>query len=115
MSLISALALFTCLACVVSLTILPPLQSTAAGLVQNPVALGNFAINPPFPTNGSSDLSNVLKIQCDGDHYGKDLNVASCKNIFKYIDTRVPDRTFAERHTGIRADILLPWRVYDSM
>ena len=119
MLLISALALFISLVCVVSLTILPPLQSTAGGPVQTPVALGAFESNPPFPANvssGSSNISsNVLKIQCDGESYGKNMNVASCKNIFSYIDKKVPERTFADRHTGIQADIPLPWRIYDSM
>lgn len=115
MSLISALALFTSLACVISLTILPPLQSTAAALVQSSVALAKFEIDPPSSANVSSGSSNILKIQCDGERYGKKLNVASCNNVFNYIDKRVLERTFADRNTGIQADILLPWRIYDSM
>lgn len=115
MSPISALALSTFLACVVSLTILPPLQSTAAELLQSPVALKKFEINTPFPANVSSGSSNILKIQCDGNSYGKNMNVASCSNIFNYIDLKVLERTFADRHTGIQADILLPMRIYDSM
>ena len=119
MLLVPALALSISIVRVVSLTILPPLQSTAAGPVQSPVAIGEFEIKSPFPANvssGSGNISsNTLKIQCDGESYGKNMNVASCKNIFNYIDKRVPDRTFADRHTGIQADIPLPWRIYDSM
>ena len=115
MSLISAFALFTSLACVVSLTILPPFQSTAAGLLQSPVAPGKFENDPPSPANVSSGSSKILKIQCDGEKYGKNLNIASCSNIFNYIDKRVQERTFADRNTGIQADILLPWRIYDSV
>ena len=115
MLLISALALSISLVCVASLTILPPLQSTAAGPVPNPVALGRPEINQPYPANVSSGSSNVLKVQCDGINYGKNMNVASCRNIFNFIDKRVPERTFADRHTGIPADVLLPWRIYDSM
>ena len=115
MPLISALALSSFLAFAVSLTTLPPLQSTAAELPHSPVTQGNLEINPTFPANVSSGSSDILKIQCDGDSYGKNLNVASCSNVFNYIDKRVPDRTFADRRTGIPTDILLPWRIYDSM
>ena len=115
MSLISALALSTLLVRVVSLTILPSLQSTAAGFPPSPVAPKQFEINTPFPVNVSTGSSNVLKIQCDGNSYGRNLNVASCTKIFTYIDKRLPERVFADRRTGIPADILLPWRIYDSM
>lgn len=115
MSLISALALSTLLIRVVSLTSLPPLQSTAVRLLPSPVALEQFEINTPFSVNVSTGSSNVLKIQCDGSSFGENLNVASCTKIFNYIDKRVPERVFADRRTGIPADILLPWRIYDSM
>ena len=115
MSLFSALALSALLVRVLSLTILPPLQSTAAGLLPSPVALKEFEINKPFAVNVSTGSSNVLKIQCDGSSFGKNLNVASCTKIFNYIDQRVPERVFADRRTGIPADVLLPWRIYDSM
>lgn len=115
MSLISALALSTLLLRVVSLTILPPLQTTAAGLLPSPVALKQLKINTPSPVNVSTGSSNVLKIQCDGNSYGRNLNVASCTKIFNLIDKRTPERVFADRRTGIYADIPLPWRIYDSM
>ena len=115
MSLISALALASLLVRVVSLTILPPLQSTAAGLLPSPMALKQFESNTPFSVNVSTGSSNVLKIQCDGDSFGRNLNVASCTKIFNHIDKRLPERVFADRRTGIPADILLPWRIYDSM
>ena len=115
MSLISALTLSALLVRVVSLTILPPLQTTAAGLLPSPVALKHLEINTPFPVNVSTGSSNVLKIQCDGNSYGRNLNVASCKKIFNFIDKKLPERVFADRRTGIYADILLPWRIYDSM
>ncbi len=115
MSLISALAFSSLLAHVVSLTILPPLQSPAAGLVQSSVASDNFKINTPFPANVSSGSSNNLKIQCDGNTFGRNLNVASCTNIFNYIHKRDIEKTFAERHSGIPSDMELPWRIYDSM
>lgn len=115
MSLVSALTLSTLLVRVVSLTILPPLQSTPAGLPPSPVALQQFDINTPLPVNVSTGSSNGLKIQCDGNSYGRNLNVASCTKIFTYIDKRLPERVFADRRTGIPADIPLPWRIYDSM
>lgn len=115
MSLFSALALSALVVRVVSLTIMPPLQSTAAELLPSTVALKKFEIDTPFVVNVSTGSSNTLKIQCDGDNFGKNLNVASCTKIFNYIDKRVPEKVFADRHTGIPADVLLPWRIYDSM
>ena len=115
MSLISALALSALLLHVVSLTILPPFQTAAAGLLPSPVALKQLEIKTPSPVNVSTGSSNVLKIQCDGNSFGRNLNVASCTKIFNFIDKRTPERVFADRHTGIHADILLPWRIYDSM
>ena len=113
MSLFSALALSALLVRVLSLSILPPLQSTAAELL--PVALKGFEIDTPFAVNVSTGSGNPLKIQCDGSNFGKNLNVASCTKIFNYIDKRVPEKVFADRRTGIPADVLLPWRIYDSM
>ena len=113
MSLFSALALSALLVHVLSLSILPPLQSTAAELL--PVALKEFEIDTPFAVNVSTGSGNPLKIQCDGSNFGRNLNVASCTKIFNYIDRRVPEKVFADRRTGIPADVLLPWRIYDSM
>ena len=113
MSLFSALALSALLVRVLSLSILPPLQSTAAELLS--VALKEFEIDTPFAVNVSTGSDNPLKIQCDGSNFGKNLNVASCTKVFNYIDKRVPEKVFADRRTGIPADVLLPWRIYDSM
>ena len=108
MSLFSTLVLSTLLVRVLSL------KSTAE-LLPSPVALKEFEIDTPFAVNVSTSSSDVLKIQCDGNSFGKNLNVASCTKIFDHIDQRVPEKVFADRRTGIPADVLLPWRIYDSM
>ena len=115
MSLFSVLALSALLGYVVSLTILPPLQSPAAGLLPSPVASDNFMINTPFPANVSSGSNIILKIQCDGNTFGKNLNVASCRKIFNYVNKSDTEKIFADRHSGIPSNIELPWRIYDSM
>ena len=73
--------------------------------------------SPLFPsiiTNDSIPPSNVLRIQCDGIHYGRDLNPSSCLDVFHFIRKSDEQTTFSERHTGRPADLPLPLRILSS-
>ena len=65
-------------------------------------------------TNTTSPQSNVLRIQCDGTHYGRSLSPNSCRNVFHYIDKSDAQTTLSERHTGRPDDLPLPWRILSS-
>lgn len=138
MLLISTLALYTLLAPIKTLTILPPLQSPATLVQSSGSPLGVVSVATPVPANVSATLGDIstttnvsisgnisntpnesasgtlLSVDCDGNRYGSKLNIASCKGIFRYIGKTPELTTFANRHTGIEAKIELPWRIYDS-
>jgi len=89
-----------------------------------PLKSSETLIAAPMPSDLSAPLSlttqqrsnlplsqRVLKVQCDADHYGRNLNVRSCTDIFSYMDKDDRQTTFAQRHSGIPKDIPLPWRV----
>lgn len=62
-------------------------------------------------TNTSTTPSNVLRIQCDGSRYGRDLNPHSCRDVFNFLPQSDEQETFSERHTGRLNDVPLPIRV----
>lgn len=62
----------------------------------------------------SPSPSSPLLVHCDGNVYGRNLNVASCRDVFSHMPRGDAQVTFAERHSGIPHDIPLPWRVMSS-
>ena len=138
MLLILTLALSTLLAPIKTLTILPPLQSPATLVQSSGSPLEESNVATPVPADVSAPLGDIstttnvsiagnnsntanesasgtlLSVNCDGNRYGSNLNIQSCKNIFRYISKNSEQTTFANRHTGIEAKIELPWRIYDS-
>lgn len=79
----------------------PPLPQTLS-----PPLLPSNITHPP-----SNTTSNVLRIQCDGTRYGRNLSPGSCRNVFHHIGKSDEQSTFAERHTGRPNDVPLPWRI----
>ena len=76
----------------------------------------------PIPTvatlaasSASSSPSPILKIRCDGDVYGRNLNVASCRDVFRYMPKNDTQLVFADRNSGVPHDIPLPWRTMSSL
>lgn len=68
----------------------------------------------PFATNVAGGISTPgegLRIQCDGNRYGKKLNVKSCQKVFDYMPENDTQNVFAERHSGVYHDLPLPWRI----
>ena len=138
MLLIFTLALSTLLAPIKTLTILPPLQSPATLVRSSGSTLEVVNVATPVPANVSAalgyistttnvsisgDISNtanesasgiLLSVDCDGNRFGSKLNIQSCKDVFRNIGKTSEQTTFANRHTGIEAQIELPWRIYDS-
>ena len=70
----------------------------------------------PTPTTSSEPASStsVLRIRCDGDYYGRNLNVASCREVFSFMPKSDVQTVFAERRTGVPYDVPLPWRTMSS-
>ena len=138
MLLIFTLALSTLLAPVKTLTILPPLQSPATLVRNSGSTLEVLNVATPVPANVSAALGDIstttnisisgdisktaiksasgilLSVDCDGNRFGSKLNIQSCKDVFRNIGKTSEQTTFANRHTGIEAQIELPWRIYDS-
>ena len=138
MLLIFTLALSTLLAPIKTLTILPPLQSPAtlvrssrstlevvnvatSVLANVSATLGdistttNISISGDVTKTASESTSGILlSVDCDGNRFGSKLNIQSCKDVFRNIGKTSEQTTFANRHTGIEAQIELPWRIYDS-
>ena len=61
-----------------------------------------------------SSPSPVLKIRCDGNFYGRNLNVASCRDVFHYMPKNDTQMVFANRNSGVQLEIPLPWRTMSS-
>ncbi|CAD6591849.1 MAG: hypothetical protein ASARMPRED_005786 [Alectoria sarmentosa] len=91
---------------------LPPSQQP------NNTLLALQTLSPPLlPSNitaATTPPSNVLRIQCDGTHYGRNLSPNSCRGVFGYIAKSDDQTTFSERHTGRPNDLPLPWRILSN-
>lgn len=97
----------------VSSTALPPLQSSGR-FIDVPLPSTDFSMPLNLTTQQNSNRSlseRVLKVQCDADYYGRNLNVRSCTNVFGYLSKDEKQTTFALRHSGIQSGIPLPWRI----
>lgn len=66
------------------------------------------------PSTNISTPSNVLEVRCEGSRYGRDLNVASCRDVFNFMDRNNTQVVFSERHSGFYHDIPLPYRILGS-
>lgn len=70
-----------------------------------------------LPANISNDenpfnASNVLRIQCDGEKYGFDPDVADCQNARSYYTRSSQLFTYGERHSGLGENVFpLPYRM----
>ena len=62
----------------------------------------------------NASLGELLKIRCDPIRYGKNLKVASCRNVFSYIAQDDTQAVFAERGAVQPHDLNLPFRVASS-
>jgi hypothetical protein len=62
----------------------------------------------------SKDASNTLRVYCDGDRYGRNLNVGSCRSVFDHWGTDEAQTRFAQRHSGVPYDLPLPYRLYSG-
>ena len=70
--------------------------------------------NITHPIHNYSTPGNVIHVSCDGSHYGRDLNTASCRDIFGFLEPNDTQVVLAERHTGIYSDLPLPYRILSS-
>lgn len=94
---------------------LPPAPPNSSPSVPQTLSTPFILSNITHPdTNTTSPPSNVLRIQCDGTRYGRDLNRNSCQNVFNFLAKSDEQTTFCERHTGRPNDLPLPWRVLSN-
>ena len=73
------------------------------------------SINITLPFQNASTPSNVLHLSCDGARFGRDLNVASCRDVFGFLEPNDTQVVFAERNSGIYHDLPLPYRILGSV
>ena len=103
----SILVIFSRLA----LTFASPLQDAGDHAIQlSPVDSRLFAniSNDENPFNAS----NVLRIQCDGEKYGFNPDVADCQNARSYYTRSSKLFTYGERHSGLGEMVFpLPYRM----
>lgn len=64
--------------------------------------------------NSSSDVSSKLKIACNKERYGKNLKVASCRQIFGFLRHDDTKLAYAQRDSGVPHSVPLPLRTYSS-
>lgn len=103
-----------CIRTLAGLSLLSLLVS-AAILSPPPTPFLPITITHPQPNNSSPfPPPNVLRIQCDGARYGRNLNPNSCRDVFNFMAKSDSQTTFAERHTGRPDSLPLPWRVMSS-
>ena len=62
----------------------------------------------------NSSLGKILQINCDPVRYGRNLKVASCKNIFNFLAQDDTPTVFAERGAVQPHDMNLPYRITSS-
>ena len=109
--------IWTLVAFAFSVNALPPLP-TPQGFVQTRPPLDLEVQAVPSITNqslnASSPAANEIGINCNGERFGRRLNVRSCRGVFSWITTEERQITFSCRHSGVPGDIGLPWRVYSS-
>ena len=65
--------------------------------------------SPSIISNATTD--NAFKIKCDGGQYGRNLNIADCKDAKNYIPSGLDQYAWVERHLAFRgAHFALPYR-----
>ena len=118
----------------VAFTLVPPSEmllviiSTLICLLGPTVASSAYNANDHTPQLGPADIlslanisqgqdavrvnaSNKLQIQCDGEKYGLNPDLADCQNARSYYKRSKERFTYGERHSGHGADIFpLPFR-----
>ena len=97
----------------VSLT-LPQLQDTH-NLSQPPTLSPSLlSVDNSSTIYSNTSLGKVLKINCAPFPYGRNLKVASCRNVFDYIAKDDTPTIFAERGAVQPHDMSLPYRITSS-
>ena len=93
---------------------IPPRPSAGTvNLETEPILPSELLSNGNLSThNVSSD--NVIAVQCNAESFGVNLNVASCRQVFRLIVKDDEQITFAERGTLVPYQIPLPYRVQSS-
>lgn len=62
--------------------------------------------------SASSTANADLKIQCSGQHFGVNPNIADCQSAKEYLSPDFVQYTWGLRHTGLGEDIFpLPYRI----
>ena len=90
-------------------------SSEAQAQVDTSVVRSKLSATPtPAASSESASSTSVLRIRCDGDYYGRNLNVASCREVFSFMPKSDVQTVFAERRTGVPYDVPLPWRTMSS-
>ena len=100
-----------------ALTIANSLQEAADHTIQL------LPVGSRLPVNVSNDepviqlnASNVLQVQCDGERYGFNPDVADCQNARSYYKRSSTLFTYGERHSGHGIHVFpLPYRLMGGM
>ena len=94
--------------------ILPQTQDTNNLSQQISVSPALLSAENSSTTFSNASFGEILKIRCDPIRYGKNLKVASCRNLFNYIAQDDTQAVFAERGAVQPHDLNLPFRVASS-
>ena len=93
-------------------TRLSAVVATAAFVLQS---LQSLETDPSSSLNQSSQSRNksivvTTKIRCDGQQYGKDLNIEECKQAFHSITRTSKQVSFGERRSVETYEVIVPHR-----
>lgn len=73
---------------------------------------------PSNITNATSDPSagNGFHVDCNGDHFGYNLNLGDCQDAASYLSVDSRQWTFSQRHAGMgESEFPLPYRLMGGM
>lgn len=95
---------------------LPRHTESISDLAAKPISPSNLLspANIPASSSNLSSSENLLKIGCDARKFGKNLKVQSCRNVFNFVLKDEKQLRFAQRDSGLPADVSLPLRTLSS-
>ena len=89
-----------------------PLQALSHLSPALPQLLPSSNLTTLSELNASSTANVDLKIQCSGQHFGVNPNIADCESAKEYLSPDFVQYTWGLRHTGLGEDVFpLPYRI----
>lgn len=90
---------------------LSTIPSSASANIYWPLELPAPVTGPsPEGTTSNQSTLTVGQISCNGQHYGRNLNLQSCLQVYNVMSALPKPKTFGQRGTGSTYDAPLPFR-----